>query len=352
MNRNIRVLIVGQGIAGSTLALQLHEKNIDFQLVDLYQENSSSRVAAGLINPVTGKRLVKTWMADTIFPFAFSFYKKWEDAWDCRFLFKKKIYKPYKDVAEQNYVIAKTADERYKDYIDIEAPSPDYQNQLHNSLGGYTLQWSGYLDTTIFLNKCRKMFAHQLDENVFQFENLKIEENHVQYKGHLYSHIIFADGYKAMLNPYFKWLPFSVTKGEMLDIEIPHFPKDRIVNKGGFILPQQEGHFTAGSTYDLTTDPSITAKGKQQLIDKLATILSTPYTILNQRAAIRPTVKDRRPFIGQHPKHKTIFIFNGLGTKGISLSPYFSLHLIESIFEGKILNKEVNIDRYYSLYYD
>lgn len=60
-------LIVGQGIAGTLLTHFLLKKNKKFLVADLYNPNSASSVAAGLFNPVTGRRLVKTWKADSIF---------------------------------------------------------------------------------------------------------------------------------------------------------------------------------------------------------------------------------------------------------------------------------------------
>ena len=69
-------IVVGQGLAGSAVALQLLKRNRKILVIDRLNPNSSSRVAAGLFNPVTGRNLVKTWMADELFSSLHAFYRE------------------------------------------------------------------------------------------------------------------------------------------------------------------------------------------------------------------------------------------------------------------------------------
>jgi glycine/D-amino acid oxidase-like deaminating enzyme len=71
---------------------------------------------------------------------------------------------------------------------------------------------------------------------------------------------------------------------------------------------------------------------------------------VDQIAGIRPATKDRRPFIGIHPQYKTLAIFNGLGTKGVSIAPYYSGQFADCLISQKELDQDVNINRYISLY--
>jgi len=68
--------------------------------------------------------------------------------------------------------------------------------------------------------------------------------------------------------------------------------------------------------------------------------------VVMHKAGIRPTVKDRRPFLGAHPDHNNLYVFNGLGTKGVSLAPYFAKHLVDHMVDGVELMKEVSIGRF------
>jgi glycine/D-amino acid oxidase-like deaminating enzyme len=100
---------------------------------------------------------------------------------------------------------------------------------------------------------------------------------------------------------------------------------------------------------DKSTKTSI--NGREWLISKLNQFLRLPYTILEQRAEIRATVQDRRPLLGVHPKHKNMFIFNGVGTRGVLMSPLLSQWLFEFIENNKKLPASVNINRFENKYF-
>jgi glycine oxidase len=124
-----------------------------------------------------------------------------------------------------------------------------------------------------------------------------------------------------------------------------------IINGGVFIMPHQSGSFKVGSTYywdDNTEVP--TKRGLEELTEKLNKMLKTDYEILSHKAGIRPTVNDRRPFLGFHPKYKNMGVFNGLGTKGVMLAPFFANHFCQHIKNSTNLLKEVDIQRYAKFY--
>ena len=72
-----------------------------------------------------------------------------------------------------------------------------------------------------------------------------------------------------------------------------------------------------------------------------------PYTLLEQQAAVRPTVQDRRPLVGQHPEDPSRFMFNGLGTKGASVAPLSSRWLYDLLESGLPVPAEVDIARFW-----
>ena len=128
-------------------------------------------------------------------------------------------------------------------------------------------------------------------------------------------------------------------------ISVAISPMDRIINRGVFLLPKGD-HFRVGSTYDhdlMTYEPQ--QKGIENLKQRLAKLYTGSYEIINISAGIRPTTDDRRPYIGWHPENKGVGIFNGFGTKGVSLVPYFSKLFIDSI-EGKArIHPEADVSR-------
>jgi len=50
-------LIIGQGLAGSILAHTLITQGCRVMVIDQHHKGASSKVAAGIINPITGPRL-------------------------------------------------------------------------------------------------------------------------------------------------------------------------------------------------------------------------------------------------------------------------------------------------------
>ena len=72
------ILIVGQGLAGSLLALELEKRKKNVMIIDNNPSVSSSKVAAGLYNPITGSKMIKTWLADELFPNLSKYYQDLE----------------------------------------------------------------------------------------------------------------------------------------------------------------------------------------------------------------------------------------------------------------------------------
>jgi len=159
--------------------------------------------------------------------------------------------------------------------------------------------------------------------------------------------VIFCEGYRVLDNPFFKQLPFTHAKGEILTIYAKKLKLDKILSKGIFILPIGNHFFKVGSTYNWNDlDEKPTEHGKNEIVDKLEKIIGTSFEIISHRAGIRPTVIDRRPILGFHPVFANLGILNGLGTKGVSLAPFFANHFVEFLEDGKPLLPEVDINRF------
>ena len=93
--REVDFIIVGQGLAGTCLAWELRLLRASVVVIDREATVTSSRVAAGLITPVTGKRLVKTWRWDELRPAAWEFYRHIESELGCSFLRETSMVKVF-----------------------------------------------------------------------------------------------------------------------------------------------------------------------------------------------------------------------------------------------------------------
>lgn len=350
MKRQVDYIIVGSGLAGTSLACALLKRNKEILVFNNRQYHSSTKTAAGLYNPVTGRKMVKTWKADVLFPSLITYYKNLESVTQARFLNETRIYRPFVSLEEQNEWMGKSAQPGYADFI-YKIHTSSFNPGVNDPLGGIELSRSGYLDTEAFFGAIQDMFRSKevLIEHDFNVDKLTLESDRALYENVTASKIIFCDGTYVSSNRYFNWLPFSPVKGEILTIA-SQLETDVIVNRGVFCIPLGNGNFRVGSNYDnsdLTWEPS--EKGKKQIEDKLAVLINASFVAVSQKAGVRPATRDRRPFIGLHPSNETIGIFNGLGTKGVSLSPHFGEHFA-AFLEGETeLDNEVNISRYFSL---
>ena len=192
------------------------------------------------------------------------------------------------------------------------------------------------------------MFAETFDYN-----QLVIQSDSIFYKERQYRNVVFAEGFGLHANPFFSQLPLDGTKGELLIIKVPGLNLDVIIKSIVFILPLGNDLYKVGATYnwdDKTATP--TEAGKQELIANLKSILSLDFEIVDHLAGVRPSVKDRRPMVGTHPKYKNLHLLNGLGTRGVMLAPAMAKVLFEHIEYQLPLEKEIDIRRFKKINWD
>jgi glycine/D-amino acid oxidase-like deaminating enzyme len=159
--------------------------------------------------------------------------------------------------------------------------------------------------------------------------------------------VIFCDGVASAQNPWFRNLPFAPNKGEMLLIEAADIPSTHIFKRGMSLVPWKENIFWVGSSYEWEFEherpTGIFRDRTKVLLDQW---LKTGFKIIDHRAAVRPATIERRPFAGFHPQYPSLGIFNGMGTKGCSLAPFFAQQLAQHIRHHTPLQPEVDIKRF------
>lgn len=350
--QNIDFLLIGQGLAGSILAHHLLEQGCSLHVLNTTQHRPvASLAAAGLYNPITGRKLVKTWRADDLFPYLETFYTHWEQQLGTRFLHPMPIYRPFTSVEEQNIWATQATDPAFSPYVQRVTPGGTYGHLAKDPLGGLLLQRCGYVDVPVMLLACRAALVAQqrYTEGVFDPAQLIIQTDYIEYGPWKARKLIFCDGASGTQNPFFRWLPFRPVKGEMLRIRTDEV-LPVIMNRGVFAIPQGD-ICKVGSTYDhhdLSSPP--TESGRQTLVRKLEQWLTVNYEIIDHWAGVRPATHDRRPFIGGHPIHEPIAIFNGFGTKGVSLAPYFAQHFVHCLLKNQPIDEAVDVRRCYHTY--
>lgn len=345
-------IIIGQGMAGSVLGISLDQAGKKVLIIDNAWKGSSSMVAAGIVNPVTGRRLVKSWKTDQLLGFALQFYKSLEDLFKVKFVNQVDILRVFENVGEQNDFLSKTADPNYEQYLS-EASDEIVTEGINADLSFGEIKQSFFINTRIFLQSIEKYFISKqakivgefdVREIEFEKDSIQIEMNQKIFQA---KKIIFCEGHKMQNNPWFNYLPISPNKGEFLIIKSDELARERLIKKGVMIVPIREKEFWVGSTYDhFDLTMQNTEKGKEKVLAKLNKAISAEYEIVEWNYGIRPAVKDRRPLIGLHPEHPQLCLFNGLGSKGVSLAPYFADQLMKNLEAHLELDPQVNINRF------
>ena len=112
-------------------------------------------------------------------------------------------------------------------------------------------------------------------------------------------------------------------------------------------MPMKDQIYWVGASYDNSEKNKIpTQRKKEWLIEKLESIITEPFKIVEHNANIRPTTVDRRPMIGSHSNFKNIYLLNGLGSRGILLAPTLSAWLYNQIYKSSPIPKEVDLKRF------
>ena len=341
-------IIVGQGLSGTVLGHTLIRSGNSVLIIDDVPEQSSSLICGGLFNPITGKRLVKTWMANEIFPFLNRFYSGLESALGEQFLWNLEIKVPIHTEERWKEAENRRQNDDYRNWMVLKEEQEKTINETIK--GTMSFQPSGYVDVEKMILLSRKKWKAEgiLIEKSVDWNQVSCEGDVVYCLGFQAKKLICCEGYKAIFNPYFNWVPFAPVKGEILEITAEGLSDTNILkSKGVFVLPLGHKRYKIGATYvwdDLSETP--TDAGKSEIMEKYALAFSVKAKIQNHRAGIRPAVKDRRPVIGNHPDFPLIGIFNGMGTKGVSLAPYFADKAVAFWNNGIPLDTKVNISRF------
>lgn len=345
MKTKVDYILIGQGLAGSILAMELVKRGKSILVFEPGKENSASNVAIGLVNPITGKRLVKSWLIDELIPTAISTYQSFESQFLNSFLQFSDIARviPNQDIFEQWQPNFQKAIQ--EGYISSEIESYALQGK---ELPYFTIQKSFYLKTALLLKSVKQYLKEKkvLLEDAFDIDEIQQLSGKIQYKEIECKNIIFCEGAMGRLNPYFKKLPWNVNKGEVIDVKIDDYQFKKILKKNIFLVNEQT-HCRVGATYDRENiNEDLTQNALNYFDERLKLILDSNYQVTQHRAAIRPATRDRRPFLGHSQENKNILIFNGFGAKGVSLIPYFSRQFCDYLIDNKPFNLEANISRF------
>lgn len=337
-------LVVGAGLAGLCVSIQLIRKGAKVTLLDS-GHNHSSAVAAGMINPLVFRRTTKSWRVDEFLPYLTDFYRELERLTSSSFFHPVEIRRLFAHMQEQETWIKRQDDEDYKAYMHPFNEDDAEYSVVSNEYGSGRVKDASFIQVSTFLGAAKTWVAAHIEvlEETLDYSDL----NGACYKGVEYTGVIFCEGYQGKTNPWFSYLPMDQTKGETLQIRSQSLPENESLNRKCFVLPIGDATFKVGATYGWQ-DPSLhtTEAARVELLEKLASLTEESVEVLDQIAGVRPTSIDRRPFIGTHPEMEKYHVFNALGAKGYMLAPLLSEEFVDYLLDGKMLDREIDIARF------
>lgn len=338
-------LIIGQGLAGSILAYRLIKCGKTALVIDNEHATSSSKVAAGIINPITGHRLNITAGFEQYQPIAECCYTEMEEEFEVSL---------YKNVAQSRLI----KNQGQFDYLQHRQQQGEYVDLLgehefassyfcDNEFGSIKIKRSAVVDCKNLLTACKAWLCAQDSylATKFDYAELSQSELGIEYKNVCGNRLIFCEGYAAVHNPWLLDLPFKPAKGEILSIKLDDESTQTasMLNWGNWLAPTSEPNVAKlGSSFewaDLSLTPSLATTEK--LLDSLHTNTHAHGQVIATEVGIRPTTRERLPFIGQVGTLKNAYCFNGFGSKGCLLIPHYANLLCAHLIEGSALPEEV-----------
>ena len=335
------ILIVGQGLAGSCVAWALHWAGRRVVVVDRGEQITASKIAAGLITPVTGRRLVPTHRYDESCRHAVDFYQQIERELDCQLLEQKPAIRQFQNDDEQRIFEQKlnAGDGRFAPAI---GPA--------GRIVGFEMRDSARLDVASFLERTRQYFTSL---GQYQQADLDIDADVVIGKdgvsinrlGLRCSGVVFCQGYQDTKNCWYPAVPDGPAKGEILRVHLSDYHRDSVIHKGVWLVPDKlidgKRSYLVGATYDRDTlNNTPTKEGQEELLISLKQIAEETPAVIDHVAAVRAGTKRRKPVVGQHPDRGCIFVLNGLGSHGSLLAPVAS-QVVRDLIHGASIKEEL-----------
>ncbi len=317
------ILVVGQGLAGTMLGWELERAGLAFSVVDSGHATAASRVAAGLINPITGQRIVKGWRVDTLLPLARETYRAIENELGESLWREMRVRRLYVNENERRVMAEKQARGELADYAGA------------NDGDGFWIEGAARVDVARLIEAMRERW---LDAG-------RLWEERVDFAQALDEHELVIDCTGAGGGP-FGFVPWQFSKGECLTLAIDGLARDVVVNRGHWLFPTTAGAAKVGATHvPARRDTVLTIEARVALEASTTAMSAQPFTVSGQDAGVRVYLPDKKPAAGRHPENARLGVLNGLGGKGTLFAPALARQWISHLVDGIAFDGEVDVAR-------
>lgn len=277
-------------------------------------------MAAGLLNPVTGKNFEPSWRIDEFLPEALEFYSWVERQLGTKLWYPLPVLRLAGSEKEWGKISAKLDDERVRRWVGglREAP-PGW-------VGAVEVAGGGRLDVKRFVEESRRCF-----ESRGCFDEGDAER------------VILCEGAVGLISG--KYGKHRSAKGEILTLKASGWDESQIrVGGGGWLVPVGEGVFRAGATYEWNElDERPTAKGRDFVEGIVRKLGGGDFSVTDHQAGIRPILRRSEPLIGRMGDG---WMFNGLGSKGSLYAPGVASRLVSAMVDGEEIEPDLDFGKF------
>jgi glycine oxidase len=358
------VMVVGDGLAGAVLTWLLRADGAVVRLFPGNPGQAASRVAAGVLNPVTGKRLAAGWEVEAQLSSAFSVYGQMEAALGISVLRRVPLHRFFLHPSEEVFHAKRLEDARYRAFLSDARTAGEPLGGFIQARGYFTISGAGHLEIPPLLDALSQVHARAdcVEPAPFAYERLDRKGPGLVYDGRIRARaVVFCEGIGVLQNPWFGSLRFRPVKGEALTFTSPELKlPEAVFHHEKWLLPTSNGRFRMGSTYDrgislgeghrkLRADAfSPSTDGEAELRGSLPKMFQVPPSmqIVEHKAGVRPATRDRFPYAGPHPEDARLLVFNGLGSKGALLAPWIATRLVRYLRNGEPLPEPLRPERF------
>ena len=340
-------IVVGLGLAGIAFCEQLKSHDKSFVVID-NARLGASRVSGGMINPVVLKRYTLAWRAEEQMDLMPGYYGGLSKKLKTEIFKHIPVLRAFASIEDQNNWCSASGNKNLERFMEGEIiKNPEMNVAAPYHFG--KVRETAWVNVPLLLDSYKDYLQNSGQFMLEQFEHDRIsfQDDDVSYKNIRARHIVFAEGYGIKNNRFFKNVPLVGNKGEYIIIKAEDLKFDEAIKSHFFIIPLGNSLYKVGATFnwkDKNTDPSEDAR--REILEKLKKTITCPFQVVGQEAGVRPTTGDRRPLLGKHPHYPQLVLFNGLGTRGILMSPYLAQLLYHHLEKDIKLPHEVDISRF------
>ncbi len=310
-----RVLIVGQGLAGTALGLELEHAGVPFVIASDGHARAASMAAAGLVNPVQGQRFVKVWRVEELLPLAERWYREAGTALGAELWHPLQLRRLFANDTEAARAARKLASGELTGLASALADGE-----------GLRIHGAAWVDLPALLTRAAQRWRARgvLREARVTREDLQADAAGVTWQGERFGAVVLCVGAGTLVREFFPELRFEAAKGEIVHVSGAELPVGHAVSGGKWAIADAPGQARVGATYEHgVEDWAPTAAAREVLLEAARALVPGNLAVRAQRVGVRVSLPDRLPVAGWRDGVR-IGVFGALGSKGTLFAPWMA----------------------------